>query len=409
MRKYWPMTWCLTGIAGLLGIAGPVMGQAAFEAPQYPQYVQYPQGPPVTPADSGEQVTLNPDQMDQLLGPIALYPDPLLALVFPAATYPQEVVAAERWLSSTPDVTESAIDAQNWDGAVKSLAHYPTVLSMMNAQINWTQSVGAAYLNQPKDVLASVQRLRAQAQAAKNLQTTPQEQVVANQGTIYIEPADPNMMYVPTYDPNLVYASEYPVSFSAGYPIGLWCDNDFDWNNGYIENGGGWYHGWHHPEDWDRHRPAWDHHPDGWKPDAKRWDRAARGVAPRLTASSAAHIGVDRPGGTGGTRSTPGARSTVGRGSAAQSSRNAFEPLGNRAGVQRAVRRTQPRAVQPAARVQPRAAARPAAHNPMPRRQASAPRPPSRSNAFRGNSSGSATRTQSSRGHASSGGGGRRR
>jgi len=408
MRKQWQMIWCLTGMASLCWLAQDAMGQWQVDpaAPQYPQYVQYPQGaPPVMPAVSGVQVALDAGQLDQLLGPIALYPDPLLSLIFPGATYPQDIVAAAQWLAATPNPTQADIDAQNWDGAVKGLAHYPSVLGMMNAQINWTQTVGAAYLNQQKDVLASVQRLRAQAQAAKNLQTTPQEQVLSDQGAIYIEPADPNMMYVPTYDPNLVYDNPYQITFGDGYPIGLWLNNDFDWNNGYIEDGGGWYHGWHHPDAWDRNPPAWNHNGAGWLAAPKQWGRAARGTAPRVTAATAARIGVDRPGGMApGARNSAPARGRIGNAPAAQPSRSAFEPAGSRSDAQRAVQRTQPQAAQPRAAVPQAAPQRPApAHaNPAPRSQAPAPQAPARSSAFSGGSGGAA-RAQSSRGNASSG------
>ena len=213
MRKTWRrIFWCLAGLPSVCWLGGTAWGQAELVAPQYPQYVQYPQGaPPVTPAVAGAQVNLAAYQLDQLLGPIALYPDPLLSMVFPASTYPQEVVASEEWLQSTPDLTEAAIAAQSWDGSIKGLVHYPTVLKMMSDRIDWTQAVGAAFVNQQKDVLNSVQRLRAQAQAAQNLQTTAQEQVLADGNDIRIEPVDPDTMYVPQYDPNLVYSSPYAI------------------------------------------------------------------------------------------------------------------------------------------------------------------------------------------------------
>ena len=281
MRKHWRMIACLTGMAGFCWFAGCAMGQVDFEAPQYPQYVQYPQGaPPVTPAVPGAQVTLTADQIDRLLAPIALYPDPLLALLFPAATYPQDVVAAEQWLTAMPSTTEAEIAAQSWDPSIKGLVHYPTVLKMMSDQIDWTQTVGAAFLNQQPVVLDSVQRLRFEAQAARNLQTTAQEQVIADQGAIRIEPVDPDMMYLPQYDPNLVYDSACPIYFSVGYPIGLWDDNDFDWNHRGIMIGGGWYRGWHHPEAWDQHPPAWDRHPAGWVAAPQAWVRARKGPRP---------------------------------------------------------------------------------------------------------------------------------
>jgi hypothetical protein len=359
---------------------------------------------------AGAQVALSAGQIDSLLGLIALYPDPLLSLIFPAATYPQEVVAADRWLMATASPTEADIAGQSWDASIKGLLHYPGVLTTMSNQIGWTQAVGAAYVNQPKDVLASVQRLRAEAQRARNLQTTPQQQVLTDNGNIFIEPADPNVMYVPQYDPNLVYSSEYPVSYGDGYPIGLWCDNDFDWRGGYVENGGGWYNGWHHPGAWDQHRPAWDNHPTGWVAAPHAWVRAGSSAAPRLTAGVVTHLGLNQPHGATGATPGPGAAR---KGSAprqfggqpeARPSRNAFDPNQSRGQVQGAVQRAHPAPVQPA-RVQPQqqprpAAARPAQRSVAPARAAPAPQRSAPSNAFRGGSGGAA-RASSARGNSS--------
>ena len=38
------------------------------------------------------------DELDELVGPIALYPDDLVAIVLPASTYPLQVVQAARLL-----------------------------------------------------------------------------------------------------------------------------------------------------------------------------------------------------------------------------------------------------------------------------------------------------------------------
>jgi len=390
MRETWLMIWCLTCAASICCVGGLAMGQTGFAAPQNPQPVQYPQGaPPVTPAVSAAPVTLTADQIDQLLGPIALYPDPLLSLIFPAASFPQDVTAAEQWLDDTPNPTEADIDAQSWDASVKGLVHYPTVLKMMSDQIDWTTTVGAAFVSQQQGVLDSVQRLRAQAQAAKNLQTNQQEQVVTDDGAIRIEPVDPDTIYVPQYDPNLVYASACPVVFGFGYPIGLWCDYDFDWHDHYIVTGGGWYGGWHHPAAWDRNPPAWNRHPAGWAAAPKPWARAALRAAPRLTPAAVSHLGLDRPRGATGVKPVPGAARKlsaplpIGKQAAPAPSKNVFNPTNTRAGVQHAVQR-----------------AHPAPAKAAPARAAPARAAPARSSAFHGGSGG-ATRAQSARGNAS--------
>src|SRR5437016_13068920 len=84
-----------------------------------------------------------PEELEQIVAPIALYPDPLLAQIFMASTYPLEVVQAARWQKENPKVTgtalETAMQQQPWDPSVKSLTSFPQVLTMMNEQLDWTQ------------------------------------------------------------------------------------------------------------------------------------------------------------------------------------------------------------------------------------------------------------------------------
>jgi hypothetical protein len=109
------------------------------------------------PAPNGQM--LDGGQLDQMLGPIALYPDPLIAEVLPAATQPSQIALAYNYVSSGGD--QNAIDQQPWDGSVKALARYPDVLKMLGDNLPWTAQLGQAFLNQPSDVMDSVQRLRA--------------------------------------------------------------------------------------------------------------------------------------------------------------------------------------------------------------------------------------------------------
>jgi hypothetical protein len=396
--------------------------QTDFEAPQYPQYVQYPQGaPPVVPAVVGAPVTLTPTQMDQLLGPIALYPDPLLALIFPASTYPQDIISAQQWLASTPNPTESAIDAQGWDESVKGLVHYPTVLKMMNDQIEWTEALGAAFINQQADVLASVQRLRGLAKAAGNLQTNQQQQLVEDGDALRIEPVDPDVVYVPQYDPNEVYIGASPIVWGSGYPIGLWCDDDFDWGQAYIVVGGGWYRSWHHPAAWDQHPPAW-YRPNGWLDRPAPWKRVAnRPAPPRLTSTVVSHLKLDVPRiGDGHPAVVKPGAVRVGGEVAVPESKNVFGDPARGDDVQREEQRAKPVPVQPhEAPVPERTAPAPERAVPVPERaapvpQRAAPAPPPReapappprpappASVF-GGGAGGAARAQSQRGNASIG------
>jgi hypothetical protein len=134
------------------------------------------------------------DQLDNLLAPIALYPDPLLAQVLVAATFVDQIDEAARWVRS---YDQNGVDDQRWDVSVRAVAHYPTVLDMMDDNLDWTTAVGQAYVYQSTDMMASIQRLRAMAQAQDNLVTTPQQEVVVEGGYISIWPANPMYLYVP--------------------------------------------------------------------------------------------------------------------------------------------------------------------------------------------------------------------
>jgi hypothetical protein len=137
------------------------------------------------------------------LSPIALYPDPLLAQVLVAATFPDQVEEAARWVRGNG---QAGIDDQNWGVSVKAVAHYPTVVEMMADKIDWTTSVGQAYVNQSTDVSTAVQRLRHMARRVGNLVTTPQQEVIENGEYIAIDPIQPQYIYVPVYDPAICYS-----------------------------------------------------------------------------------------------------------------------------------------------------------------------------------------------------------
>lgn len=170
------------------------------------------------------------EELNQILAPIALYSDDLIAQILMASTYPLEVVEAERWVKANPSLKGSqlttALEKQNWDPSVKSLVNFPQVLAMMNDKLDWTQKMGDAFLAQQKDVMNTVQSLRAKAKAQGNLKTTREQKVVVEGQVIVIQPADPQVIYVPTYNPTVVYGawpypayppySYYPPGYTAG-------------------------------------------------------------------------------------------------------------------------------------------------------------------------------------------------
>src|SRR5579859_5841262 len=134
-------------------------------------------------------------QLDQLVAPIALYPDSLVAQVLAAATYPSQVVDADRYVQSyrgvPPDQMAQMVDQQPWDPSVKALAAFPSVLSNMDRNLDWTTQLGNAYYNQPQDVMSAVQADRQQAYESGKLRSTPQLNVVYQPADIEIEPANP--------------------------------------------------------------------------------------------------------------------------------------------------------------------------------------------------------------------------
>ena len=164
---------------------------------------------------------LNAQQLEQLVAPIALYPDPLVAQVLTASTYPAQVADADRWRQAQGYAPAEQIaggaDAQNWDPSVKALTAFPQVLAEMDRNMRWTTDLGNAYYNQPQDILQAVQVMRQRAQAAGNLQNTPQETVSYDQGNIEVAPANPQVVYVPAYNPWAVYGQ--PVSPYPGFSL----------------------------------------------------------------------------------------------------------------------------------------------------------------------------------------------
>jgi hypothetical protein len=183
-------------------------------------------GPTVLRAQDSKK-PFTPEQLDQLLAPIALYPDALLSQTLMATTYPLEVVEAARWTQANPNLKgEAAVGAvkdKSWDVSVKSLVAFPQTLAMMNNNLDWTQKVGDAMIGQQKDVADSIQRLRAKAAAAGNLKTTPQQKVTTqttgSASAIVIEPANPEVIYVPYYNPNWAYGPwPYPAYPPVYYP-----------------------------------------------------------------------------------------------------------------------------------------------------------------------------------------------
>ena len=198
----------------------PALQAESSAAPQ----AESPTAPQTKPASP-----LSPARLGQMLAPIALYPDDLLADILMAATYPLDVVEAARWLQGPQnaalkgDQLFAALQQKSWDPSVKSLAPFPRILRMLDANLEWTEQLGEAYLAYPAAVMDAVQRLRRRAQLAGRLVTTPQEIVRTEQEptrieeSITIEAPSPEVVYVPICDPSFAYGPwpypDYPPFF----------------------------------------------------------------------------------------------------------------------------------------------------------------------------------------------------
>jgi hypothetical protein len=231
-------------------LATAPLDSAAFQDAQTPPAAQASQGPPY--------MTQSPEQLQQLVAPIALYPDSLVAQILAASTFPEQVVEADRWVQAHPDLKGQAlgqaVDQMQWDPSVKALAAFPSVLGNMDKNLSWTSSLGDAYYNQQQEVMDAVQVMRQKAEQAGNLKTTSQQAVTTQGSTIIIQPAAPDVVYVPAYNPWVVYG--YPVPAWPGwYPYpGIWFGGPFlsfgvgfgiGWFGGF---GWGWPHwgfDWH--------------------------------------------------------------------------------------------------------------------------------------------------------------------
>ncbi len=202
-----------------------------------------------------EQDGFSGEELDNLVGSIALYPDALLAQVLVAATFPDQIEEAARYVRANGT---NGLDDQSWDISVRAVAHYASAINMMADRIDWTAALGRAYASQSSDVMAAVQRLRELADSQGNLRSTPEQSVVRDDRNYIITPTQTRVIYVPVYDPYVIYTR--PVfgagfssrfwSFGVGFPIGGWLSYDCNWrsrsvyydgwNVGYFGNAGGW-------------------------------------------------------------------------------------------------------------------------------------------------------------------------
>ena len=230
-------------------LAGLSLPLAAQVPPQYPDTYGYPtqpsyqqppqyQQPPYQQPPQYQQPAngprLSPQELSNLVAPVALYPDMLLSQVLAASTYPAEITQAQQWMQSNPGLRgQQLVDAakqQNWDPSVQALVAFPDVMNLLTRNIQWTTDLGNAFLAQQADVMDAIQRLRAQARDNGRLRNTPQERVTYQQdygqNAIVIQPTDPQVVYVPVYNPAYVWGPPaygyYPPLGYPGIGVGIW-------------------------------------------------------------------------------------------------------------------------------------------------------------------------------------------
>lgn len=186
------------------------------------------------------------EDLEELLGPIALYPDSLLANVLAAAVFPDDLLEAYAISSRGGDpVNEPEPD---WDPSIAAVSAFPEVLRMLATSIEWTTAVGEAYLLQGQDVLDAIQSLRAIAWNNGALRSGVQQTVVREGTTIIIEPADPQIIYVPVFNPQVVFVPQPTVvpviTFGVGVAVGAiwWSNVHCNWRGGCVAWGPGWWH-----------------------------------------------------------------------------------------------------------------------------------------------------------------------
>ena len=188
--------------------------------------------------DDEELPALTAAELEEIVGPVALYPDDLLAIVLPASTYPLQVVQAARFLERLESDSSLKPDDE-WDESITALLNYPEIVDLMNEDIDWTWRLGEAVVAQQVDVIAAIESFRDKAYAAGNLKSDDRQTVSTEDGVIEIEPTQEDVIYVPYYEPERVvvyqsrpvyhyYPRAYPVYYYP-YPYGYTFTSGYFW------------------------------------------------------------------------------------------------------------------------------------------------------------------------------------
>ena len=223
---------------------------------------------------------LSRQELQDLVGPVALYPDDLLAIVLPASTYPLQVVQAARFLEDLKSNPGLKPD-EDWDDSIVAVLNYPEIVELLNEDLDWTWQMGEAVVAQQGDVVTAIEAFRNTAYAAGNLHSDEHQDVSRDEGVIEITPVNEDIIYVPYYEPEHVvvyqprpvyhyYARPYPVyyypyadsyAFNRGYFWGVTTAFTIGWTSDRLHvfhhsYSGHPYYGHHYQDRWWYRRPS---------------------------------------------------------------------------------------------------------------------------------------------------------
>ena len=379
---------------------------------------------------------MSPEELQTLVGPIALYPDTLLIQVLVASTFAFDVMKADRLLKDnpgkSPEELKPLIEIQAWDESVAVLATaFPEVLTEMAVHIDWTESMGNAMLAQSDDVMDAVQVMRAIAADSGVLESGEEQTVEVTQEnngdqTIIIQPTDPEVVYVPQYDSNVVYVQDSSNNTGDAVAAGLIAfgtfvvmdaifNNNDPWNNYWgCRNCGGW--GGrpivNNPRNVNINNGNINIGNDvGWKADDRRKDKARNDIARKRGPEGKNKLPVNRPDRGDEMRSNLSRKSgaaDISRSKAPRADVAKSRPAGNKAGTRPAANKPAANRGGAVARTGAPARAKAPVHKPAKARAPAAKPKRSSGGAMNHRAAAPKARSGGSRGRASSHGGRRR-
>jgi hypothetical protein len=123
--------------------------EAAAEPPAAPE-----EAPAVDEATI--EGALSDEELQALVAPIALYPDLVLVRTLQASLAPLDILQADRFLAQYAEDPSLESDP-DWDGSVIGLLNYPIVVTTMSADLQWTETLGTAVLDQLEGIQDAIQ------------------------------------------------------------------------------------------------------------------------------------------------------------------------------------------------------------------------------------------------------------